>query len=205
MSIPDAEHGAAPSLFAVPELRDGDVVLRPATGAHALALSLLMRDAQTQLLTGSVHSTAEAERGARGEEGLWPPLGELEEVYERWSVAEDRAVWVIELDGEVIGEILLMDLDAGSGACSLRLWITGAVDRGIGTRAIALVLDHAFDTVGLHRVGLEVYAHNPRARRVYDKLGFTHEGTLREALLLDGERVDAHVMGILRREWQGRR
>ncbi|TFI20978.1 N-acetyltransferase, partial [Micrococcus endophyticus] len=73
-------------------------------------------------------------------------------------------------------------------------------DRGVGTRALTLVLEHAFTTVGLHRVGLEVYDHNPRARHVYARLGFVHEGTLRQALLLDGEWIDCHVMGLLAHE-----
>lgn len=50
----------------------------------------------------------------------------------------------------------------------------------------------------------EVYAFNPRARHVYEQAGFVHEGTLRDALLIDGTWVDAHVMGILADEWRER-
>ncbi|MEU6892365.1 GNAT family protein [Streptomyces sp. NPDC046557] len=47
------------------------------------------------------------------------------------------------------------------------------------------------------RISLEVYAFNPRARRVHEKVGFVAEGVLRDALLRDGERVEAVVMSIL--------
>jgi RimJ/RimL family protein N-acetyltransferase len=50
-----------------------------------------------------------------------------------------------------------------------------------------------------------VYAFNPRARRVYEKVGFVAEGVLREALLWRGERVDAVVMSILAPEWSRHR
>jgi RimJ/RimL family protein N-acetyltransferase len=50
---------------------------------------------------------------------------------------------------------------------------------------------------GVNRVELEVYDLNPRARHVYGKVGFVHEGTKRQALLWDGEWVDAHIMAIL--------
>ena len=61
-----------------------------------------------------------------------------------------------------------------------------------------MVVGYALDTVGLHRVQLEVYAFNPRAQRVYEKCGFRVEGRRREVLLWEGERVDVLDMGILR-------
>jgi RimJ/RimL family protein N-acetyltransferase len=60
---------------------------------------------------------------------------------------------------------------------------------------------HAFGA-GVNRVGLEVYDFNPRARHVYEKIGFVHEGTMRETLLWDGERVDVHMMGLLASDWK---
>ncbi|NJC21624.1 RimJ/RimL family protein N-acetyltransferase [Arthrobacter pigmenti] len=56
---------------------------------------------------------------------------------------------------------------------------------------------HAFDVVGVHRIGLEVYAFNPRAQRVYEKCGFRMEGRRRDALYWDGEWIDAIMMGLL--------
>ena len=190
-----------PSLCEVPELADGELALHAADGRHARGLGALMRDVEVQVLTGSVSSTAEAEALARGEAEPDLSPAQLRAVYDRWAGAEDRAVWAIEVDGAVVGEVLLLDLDAENRACGMRLWLARERDRGIGTRALRLVLDHAFGTVGLHRVGLEVYAHNPRAVHVYRKLGFVLEGTLREALLLDGRWVDCHVMGLLHHEW----
>jgi RimJ/RimL family protein N-acetyltransferase len=68
--------------------------------------------------------------------------------------------------------------------------------RGLGSQATRLILDHAF-AIGLHRVSLEVYAFNPRARHVYETAGFVYEGTRRDALLWDGEWTDAVVMSVL--------
>jgi RimJ/RimL family protein N-acetyltransferase len=195
----------APLLYDVPTLDAGDgVCLVPATGDHAAVLARLMKDPEVMLQTGSVHSSERARRIAAGDEELEYSAERLEEIYERWSVAVDRAVWVIEADGDVVGEILLLDLDADNLACGLRLWIAGRTGSGIGTRAIRAALSHAFDTVGLHRVSLEVYDHNPRARRLYERIGFVHEGTLRAALRLDEDWVDAHVMAMLRPEWERR-
>ena len=93
----------------------------------------------------------------------------------------------------------LSDLDVHNRSCSFRIALVGprAFGRGYGTEATRLVLDHAFGTAGLHRVELEVYATNPRARHVYERAGFVHEGTKRGALKWDGEWVDAHILAIL--------
>ncbi len=67
------------------------------------------------------------------------------------------------------------------------------------------MLRHAFETVGLHRVELEVYRFNPRARHVYEKAGFVLEGTKREGLLWDGEWVDVDLMAMLEADWRAAR
>ncbi|TPK63556.1 GNAT family N-acetyltransferase [Mesorhizobium sp. B2-4-19] len=41
------------------------------------------------------------------------------------------------------------------------------------------------------------------ANRGSEKLGFRLEGTRREALIWDGEAVDAHIMSLLKREYSG--
>jgi RimJ/RimL family protein N-acetyltransferase len=74
-------------------------------------------------------------------------------------------------------------------------------DRGLGGEAVRLVLAHAFGTVGLHRVELEVYAFNPRAQSVYERAGFVREGVRRDALYWDGEYTDAITMAILAHDW----
>ena len=74
--------------------------------------------------------------------------------------------------------------------------------RGHGTEATALVLRYAFETLNLHRVWLHVYEYNDRARRVYEKLGFVHEGRLRQDTYRDGRYRDTLCMAILRPEWE---
>ncbi|MET0387065.1 MAG: GNAT family protein [Polyangiales bacterium] len=72
--------------------------------------------------------------------------------------------------------------------------------RGLGLRATAAMLAHAFRDLGLQRVWLHVHAQNTAARHVYERAGFKLEGTLRSALYKDGAFLDVHVMGILAHE-----
>ena len=79
-----------------------------------------------------------------------------------------------------------------------------AWDQGYGTEATRLILDYGFRTLGLHRIGLEVYGNNPRAQAAYARAGFSLEGTQRESYYYDGRYLDTHVMGILESEWEER-
>jgi RimJ/RimL family protein N-acetyltransferase len=109
--------------------------------------------------------------------------------------------------GRFAGEVVLNELDPDNQSCNFRIYLfyNQNRNRGLGTEATRLILAHAFETVGLHRVDLEVYAFNPRARRVYEKVGFVYEGTRRQSLRWDGEWIDADIMSILAPEWAAHR
>ena len=93
---------------------------------------------------------------------------------------------------------MLNDLDRDNRSIGFRIGLRPAYQgRGLGSEATRLVVDYAFDALDMHRIELEVYAFNPRARHVYERAGFTLEGTKRDALSWDGEWVDAHIMSIL--------
>src|SRR5699024_2850193 len=96
-----------------------------------------------------------------------------------------RLDWAITLGSDdYLGEIVLKDVDEHEASAQLRLALRpGQRGRGFGGEAIDLVLAHAFGEapagLGLHRVGLEVLSINPRARMLYETLGFVEEGRLR--------------------------
>jgi len=74
--------------------------------------------------------------------------------------------------------------------------------RGLGREAMKLALKFAFHELNLHRVQLSVFSYNDRAIALYEKIGFTREGTLRELLHRDGQRYDMYIYGLLRGEWE---
>ncbi len=181
-----------------PTLSGELVTLRPADGSDAAVLHALMSDPEVSRLTGSVHSTAEVDQMP------WT-VPQLAQIYDSWATAPDRIVWVIveRSSGAVVGECVLNGLDVPNRRCGFRIWISGVRGRGLGTEATRLTLTHAFAEQGLNRVELEVYAFNPGARHVYEKVGFVLEGTQRQALRFDDGWVDAHSMAILARDWRG--
>ncbi|MEU0009324.1 GNAT family protein [Streptomyces sp. NPDC006314] len=174
-----------------PTLDGALVLLRPVTVNDAAALMPMARDAQVARLTGSHGENEPDEARLRAWYGTRADQGDR----------LDLAV-VEKATGDVVGEAVLNEWDAGNESCSFRIaFVPGAHGRGLGTEATRLIVGYGFEKLGLHRISLEVYAFNPRARRVYEKVGFVPEGVLRDALLWEGERVDAVVMSILAPEW----
>jgi RimJ/RimL family protein N-acetyltransferase len=176
------------SLAEKPTLTGERVLLRPVCAADAAGFAAVGAEALRLTGTHRTHSidVLEAWFASRGEQR------------DRLDLA------IIEREtGELVGEVVLMDFDAGNRSSAFRIALlhSGVFNRGLGTEATRLVLAHAFDTVGLHRVELEVFAHNPRARHVYEKVGFVYEGTKREALGWDAAWIDVHVMAMLAHEW----
>jgi RimJ/RimL family protein N-acetyltransferase len=132
------------------------------------------------------------------------------ENYNAKQVAADddsRASFIIALpdDSRAVGEVVIneIDRDNNSGSIRISLFYTEDAGKGYGTEAMRLMVDYGFKYLKLHRISLTVYAFNPRAIRVYEKVGFKREGVMRDDLYWDGEYVDSIIMSILEHEWEG--
>ncbi len=70
--------------------------------------------------------------------------------------------------------------------------------RGAGTALMKAAIDFAENWLNLARLELEVFVDNVSAMRLYEKLGFTIEGTMADFAFRDGQYVDTHIMARLR-------
>ncbi|MGO4549341.1 GNAT family N-acetyltransferase [Paenibacillus sp. 2TAB23] len=118
----------------------------------------------------------------------------------------DRADFVIILEdtGELLGEVVLNEIDSMNRSANIRIGLQGAQHRGCGygTEAMILMLRYGFQMLKLHRIHLGVYAFNPRAIHVYEKLGFHREGIERDALFWNGAYHDLITMSMLEDEFR---
>lgn len=115
--------------------------------------------------------------------------------------------FAIHRDGqpEPVGVIGLMNVSEANASADLSIIVGSAEDRdqGVGTEAIRLLLGYAFEELRLNRVGLSVFDFNESAISTYEKIGFAHEGRLREAIRRGDVFHDAILMSVLAGEWQG--
>jgi len=101
--------------------------------------------------------------------------------------------------GELIGTCQLVDIHPIHRSAELRIRIgpPGQRGRGLGTDAVTQLLAFGFRDLNLHRIWLQVFADNPRAARVYEKVGFREEGVLRSAAFVDGVYKDVRLFALL--------
>ena len=114
----------------------------------------------------------------------------------------DFAIRPLEADS-LLGNIGLVDIEWSNRVAWLYIGLgdRSVWGKGIGSEAMRLFLTYVFNELNFHRIQLSVVSYNDAAIRMYERLGFVHEGVLREAGERDGKRYDLIVYGLLRREW----
>jgi len=76
--------------------------------------------------------------------------------------------------------------------------------KNLGTEALILLLDYAFNILGLRKVYLRVLEFNKRAMKCYEKVGFKVVGRLRKQRYRGGKYWDEIIMDILAEEFNQR-
>jgi RimJ/RimL family protein N-acetyltransferase len=128
-----------------------------------------------------------------------------------WSVVRGRAAhWVIErttsLDGSTgspvpvpVGILSLVDILVAHRRAEILVGLPGKPSPGIAVRSSLLLVEHAFRTLGLHKLTSIVVADNPHSQRSTLSLGFRQEGFRREHLRdpRSGRLLDCHENGLI--------
>lgn len=115
--------------------------------------------------------------------------------------------WAIHdrVSGNLIGTTAITQVDFDAMSCLFRIVIgeKQAWGHGFGTDATRLVVAEVFESLRLDRVKLEVFDHNPRARRSYEKVGFVETG--RTVEWAGKTRLDVVAMELHRDQWDALR
>lgn len=96
------------------------------------------------------------------------------------------------VSGQFAGQVTVSTIVRGAfNSGHVGYWVDYAhAGRGVTPTALALVVDHCFGAVGLHRIEANVRPENSASRRVLEKLGFREEGLQRRYLSIDGHYRD---------------
>ena len=140
----------------------------------------------------------------------WQTIGDGQAWFERMSTmvqAGTAQQLVLELSNErkVVGTLLYFHHDQKSARGELgyvlgrRCW-----GRGLMLEALQAFCGHAFGVAGVRRLEAEVNTANHASLAVLRRLGFTHEGTLRQRWVANGVPHDTRLYGLLAEEWPAR-
>lgn len=85
-------------------------------------------------------------------------------------------------------------------------YVLGSAHWGLGyaQEALSLVLDFAFETLGLRRIEADIDPRNASSCQLAERMGFVREGLLRERWQVAGEVCDTALYGLLARDWRAR-
>lgn len=140
--------------------------------------------------------------------------------YESWRSIEDGTAWlgrmkkleesgtgaqlvvVEKASGRAIGTCLLFRYDEASARAELG-YVLGRAHwgKGLMLEALSALVSGAFNTLALRRLEAEVNPSNVASCRLLERLGFAHEGRLRQRWMAKGSVYDTNLYGLLRDEW----
>ncbi|ATP41788.1 GNAT family N-acetyltransferase [Solibacillus sp. R5-41] len=117
----------------------------------------------------------------------------------------DFAICLKDTD-EMIGELSISEIDKENKKAGFRISMASILltGKGYGTEAINLVLSFVFEQLQLNRLQLEVFSHNLRGIRAYEKVGFKKEGILRQSLYYNDAYSDEIIMAVLKSDYDNR-
>ena len=116
---------------------------------------------------------------------------------------ENRYDAIIEFNGIPVGVIGLLNIDCKNKKAEY--YITMGEHqykgKGIAYKSSIELLKYAFNELKLNKIYLYTEVENIIAQKLFDKLGFIKEGTLKEDLIINNEKKDRYIYAIFRNEW----
>ncbi|WP_245857631.1 GNAT family N-acetyltransferase [Mumia flava] len=162
--------------------------MRPITRGDVRVWAQLRRESATWLGPWEATMPPGAEYSARSYRSMVRAL--------RRQAAQGRSLpFVSTWDGRMVGQVTVSGITWGSARwAQIGYWVARPyAGRGITTLAVAMAMDHCFETVGLHRIEIAIRPENRSSLRVVEKLGLERVGLARRYLHIDGAWRD-HVL-----------
>ncbi|MFE7507038.1 GNAT family N-acetyltransferase [Promicromonospora sp. NPDC057488] len=162
-------------------------------------------EAQADALVAALARSSRLERAAGGE-----PASDTTRVGEEPPVVVGQILppgrLVIDVDGELAGTVAWYweSRETEWARMGVTVYDPAVRGRGIGRTALALWTSFLFENTPWVRLDFATWSGNRAMLGVGKALGFTEEARFRQARVVDGERYDSVVMGVLRHEWSRR-
>jgi RimJ/RimL family protein N-acetyltransferase len=137
------------------------------------------------------------------------PLGAIdpEKLPEQFRLRDGRILAVASKDKHLLGLVALGNIHEHNRTASIMVLIgdRGEWNRGYGSDALRTAVRFAFEDLNLNCVEAQIPRFNTRGQRVFEKVGFVVEGTLRNRFYGRGRYWDVLVASALRDGWTGER
>ena len=101
-----------------------------------------------------------------------------------------------------IGSVYVRDIDLEHKKAEYGIFIgeTDCLGKGYGTEAAELMIEYAFEFLGIHKLMLRVYAENERGIKSYEKAGLKKEAYLKDDVYVQEKFRDIVLMAVINQE-----
>ena len=107
---------------------------------------------------------------------------------------------------ELVGSIALYGVNYQNSTCEIGLTLTKTQsNQGFGSESIELLMDFIFMYMPLNKIKLQVFGFNTKAIRLYERLSFVHEGTLKQEIFRFGTFQDLENYAYFRHMWESKK
>ncbi len=105
--------------------------------------------------------------------------------------------------GDYIGGCGVNDFNSTSQTATIGIWLAEEYQgKGLGADTLRTLCRFIFDEMNAQKIKLTFFDYNEKGRKVYEKIGFKKEGTLRKEVYTKGKLHDIHIMGMFRDEFK---
>src|SRR5690606_34790773 len=173
-----------------------DTILEPIADHHAAPVFQLIQQNREQLekwlpWVANVHSEADFQNFLK--------------VAKQRVTDKVAAAFFIRHEGKIAGNIGLYHIDHQNKIAAIGYWLGEEFQgKGIITTACQAIIKYGFTELGLNRIELKCGTGNVKSKAIPERLGFTKEGILRQAELVNGNFQDLYLYSLLRQEWEMR-
>ncbi|HHU04618.1 MAG: GNAT family protein [Saccharofermentanales bacterium] len=128
----------------------------------------------------------------------------LAELLADWNDLDTSFVFTVLQEDKPIGLITCesVDFDMGHLETGIALISVSERSRGLATEAMNLFIAYLFQDLGLHRINARIIGGNAASVKLFQRLGFEHEGLQREFVRRGSTYLDMNLFGLLEQDWQ---
>ena len=115
------------------------------------------------------------------------------------QINSKRRMFVFKYGNDIIGVGGLINLDKKNRNADVAIILgeTKMHGKGLGTQALELLVNFGFSKLKLHRIGAEIFEYNKISLKLFQKLNFKKEATLKDSLWRNGKWWDVHIFSII--------
>lgn len=119
-----------------------------------------------------------------------------------WSTDNENwyALAIVDINNDDrLGDVAFKMLDAPAQKAEFGFMVKPkAQGKGVGSEALKLAIDYAFNSLGLNKLVAYCDVENLSSQKALEKNGFIREGCLRQNAFMQGRYVDDYVYGLCR-------